>query len=153
GGATLRHALVAVQIGLSFVLLSGAGLLLQSLWKMQQVRLGMRPENVMTVRIQLGIQRYPGAPQQAEFFEQATERMRRLPGLRSVALSDSVPLYGPSNNMIFSNIEIEGRAKPAEKRSTGGMSVFRTVTPEYFGALGIPIIRGRGFAEEDRAST
>jgi putative ABC transport system permease protein len=153
GGSTLRHALVAVQIGLSFVLLSGAGLLLQSLWKMQQVRLGMRPENVMTVRIQLGLQRYPGAPQQAEFFEQAAERMRRLPGLRAVGLSDSVPLYGAPNNMIFSNIEVEGRAKPAEKRSTGGMTVFRTVTPEYFGALGIPIVRGRGFTEEDRASS
>src|SRR5262249_17598696 len=152
GGAKLRHALVAVQIGLSFVLLSGAGLLLQSLWKMQQVRLGIRPENVMTIRIQLGLERYPGSPQQAEFFERAAERVRRLPGLRSVALSDSVPLYGPANNMIFSNIEIEGRAKPADRRSTGGMTVFRTVTPQYFAALGIPILRGRSFTEDDRAS-
>src|SRR5439155_5709120 len=75
-----------------------------------------------------------------------------LPALRSVGLSDSVPLYGPASNMIFSNIEIEGRAKPAEKRSTGGMTVFRTVTPEYFTALGIPILQGRSFTEEDRVS-
>src|SRR5258708_9323689 len=106
GGSRLRHALVAGQIGLSFVLLSGAGLLLQSLWKMQQVRLGIRPENVTTVRIQLGLERYPGAPQQADFFERAAARMRRLPGIRVVGLSDSVPLSGPANNMIFSNTEI-----------------------------------------------
>jgi len=137
--------LVAVQFGLSFVLLSGAGLLLQSVWKMQQVRLGMRPENAITVGIQLGLQSYPGAAQQAEFFERAAGRVSRLPGLPAVGLSDSVPLYGPSNSMIFSNIEIEGRAKPAEKRGTGGMTVFRTVTTGYFTALGIPMVRGRGF--------
>jgi putative ABC transport system permease protein len=105
---------------MSFVLLSGAGLPLQSLWKMQQVR----PEQVMTVRLQLGLERYPGLPQQAEFFERTAERLRRLPGLRAIALTDSVPLYGPSNTMIFSNIEIEGRAKPEEKRSSGGMTCF-----------------------------
>jgi putative ABC transport system permease protein len=94
GGLGLRHALVAIQIGLSFVLLSGAGLLLQSLWKLQQVPLGIQPEQVLTVRLQLGTGRYPGAPQQAEFFEQAVERMRRIPGVRATALSDSVPLSG-----------------------------------------------------------
>jgi predicted permease len=152
GGLGLRHALVAIQIGLSFVLLSGAGLLLQSLWKMQQVPLGFQPEQVLTMRLQLGAQRYPNGPQQAAFFEQAAERMRRIPGVRAIALSDSVPLSGPSNTMIFSNIEIEGRAKPAESRATGGMTVYRTVTPGYFGAMGIPILRGRAFNEEDRSS-
>ena len=152
GSLGLRHALVAIQIGLSFVLLSGAGLLLQSLWKMQQVPLGIQPEQLLTVRLQLGTQRYPAAPQQAAFFEQAAERLRRIPGVRVLALSDSVPLSGPSNTMIFSNIEIEGRAKPAQNRATGGMTIFRTVTPEYFSAMGIPILRGRSFTEEDRAS-
>jgi putative ABC transport system permease protein len=152
GGLGLRHALVAIQIGLSFVLLSGAGLLLQSLWKMQQVPLGIQPEQVLTARLQLGTGRYPGAPQQAQFFEQAVERMRRIPGVRALALSDSVPLSGPSSTMIFSNIEIEGRAKPAQNRATGGMTVFRTVTPGYFAAMGIPLLRGRGFTEEDRSS-
>jgi putative ABC transport system permease protein len=152
GGLGLRHALVAIQIGLSFVLLSAAGLLLQSLWKMQQVPLGIQPEQVLTVRLQLGTQRYPNAPQKAAFFEQAAERMRRIPGVRTLALSDSVPLSGPSNTMIFSNIEIEGRAKPAQNRGAGGMTVFRTVTPGYFGAMGIPILHGRDFTEQDRSS-
>jgi predicted permease len=152
GGLALRHTLVAIQIGLSVVLLSGAGLLLQSLWKMQQVPLGIQPEQVLTARLQLGLRRYPGAPQQAEFFEQAVERMRRIPGVRALALSDSVPLSGPSSTMIFSNIEIEGRAKPVQNRATGGMTVFRTVTPGYLGAMEIPLLRGRGFTEEDRSS-
>jgi len=152
GGLGLRHALVAIQIGLSFVLLSGAGLLLQSLWKMQQAPLGIQPEQVLTARLQLGTGRYPGAPQQAQFFEQTVERMRRIPGLRALALSDSVPLSGPSSTMIFSNIEIEGRAKPAQNRVTGGRTVFRTVTPGYFAAMGIPLLRGRGFTEDDCSS-
>jgi putative ABC transport system permease protein len=134
------------------VLLSAAGLLLQSLWKMQQVPLGIQPEQVLTVRLQLGTQRYPGAQQQAEFFERTVERIERVPGLRAIALSDSVPPSGPSATMIFSNIEIEGRAKPAENRATGGMTIFRTVTPGYFGAMGITILRGRGFTEQDRTS-
>jgi predicted permease len=152
GGMRLRQMLVALQIGLSFVLLSGAGLLLQSLSNMQRVQLGMNPERVLTVRVQLGQERYPRGPQQAQFIAQASERLSRLPGLRSFAWSDSVPLYGSSTTMIYNNIEVEGHPPPDPRRSTGGMTVFRTVSPGYFETMGIPIVRGRGFTEEDRSS-
>jgi putative ABC transport system permease protein len=152
GGMRLRQVLVALQIGLSFVLLSGAGLLLQSLSNMRRVQLGINPEHVLTVRVQLGQERYPRGPQQAQFIQQAAERLRRLPGLRSFAWSDSVPLYGPTATMIYNNIEVDGHAPPDPQRTTGGMTVFRTVSPDYFATMGIPVVRGRGFTNGDRTS-
>jgi hypothetical protein len=71
-----------------------------------------------------GAQRYPGAPQQAAFFEQAAERLRRIPGVRRLALSDSVPLNGPSNTMIFSNIEI---ARGAPRFESFLLSLFAAI--------------------------
>jgi len=152
GGMRLRQLLVALQIGMSFVLLSGAGLLLQSLANIQRVPLGLNPEHVLTVRVQLGPERYPKGPQQAQFVEQASERLRRLPGMRGFAWSDSVPLYGPTATMIYNNIEVEGHPPPDARRTTGGMTVFRTVSPDYFATMGVPIVRGRGFSEADRTS-
>jgi predicted permease len=152
-GLRLRQALVALQMGVTFVLLSGAGLLLQSLWNMQRVNLGLRSDNLLTIRVQLPQQRYGQPPRQSAFFENALASLERLPGLRAVALTDSVPLSGPSTTMIYSNIEIQGHAPPDPKRQTGGMTVFRTVTPSYFQALGIPMVRGRAFTEADRAGS
>ena len=148
-GWRISQGMVAVQVALSVVLLTSAGLFLQSLYRMQNAPLGLNPEQVTTVRVQLGLAKYPQDAQVNGFLEQALERLSNVPGVHAVALSDSVPLYGPSNSMIFSMIEVEGR--PVDpKRATGGMTVARTVTPSYFPALGIPIVRGRGFNEEDR---
>jgi len=152
GGLRLRQALVAVQIGLTFVLLAGAVLLVESLRNLHRVQLGMRTEQLLTVRVRLGRERFPGPPQQAAFVTRAAESLQSLPGVRGLALSDSVPLYGFAMTMIFSNIEIEGRPAPDARRATGGMTVWRTVSPGYFNVLGIPIARGRGFREADRSS-
>lgn len=72
------------------------------------------------------------------------ERLRRLPGVSQVAVSDSVPPTGRTAASIYSRFEVEGRAAQA-KSGTGGMVTWRTVTPEYFPALRIPILRGRAF--------
>ena len=148
-GWRISQALVAVQVALSFVLLTSAGLFLQGLARMQRAPLGMNPEQVLTVRVQLGQAKYPQDAQVNGFLTEALDRLSLMPGSHSVALSDSVPLYGPSSAMIFSMIEVEGR--PVDpKRATGGMTVMRTVTPSYFSAFGIPMVRGRAFTEEDR---
>ncbi len=152
GGRHAGQAIVAVQIGLSFVLLTGAGLLLRSLWSMQQVPLGMNVENVVVARVQLGQQAYGTAPRQSVFLETALDRMRKLPGTRHVSMSDSVPLYGPALAMIYSNIEVQGGPPVDPKRQTGGMTVARLITPGYLEALSIPVVRGRGFTDEDRRS-
>lgn len=148
-GLRLRQSLIALQIALSFTLLTGAGLLLRSFWNLEHVQLGMRVENVLTVRVQLGRERYPQPAQQAAFLQSALARVQRLPGIRSVALSDSVPLYGSATTMIFSNILVEGRPLDP-KRLTGGMTIFRTVSPAYFETLRIPILKGRAFTERDQ---
>lgn len=146
----LRNWLVSAQIAVSVVLLTGAGLLLESLWKLQNVQLGLRPQNVMSARISLSHSRYPAGPQQFAFFEELEQRVRRLPGVASVALSDSVPPGGRTMAMIFSRIAVEGR--PAAPQGTGGMVVHRYVTPFYFETLGIALRSGRVFSEQDRQS-
>ena len=153
GGLRLRQALVAFQVGLTFVLLASAVLLVESLRNLQRVQLGMHPEHLLTVRVQLGRARYPAALQQAAFYARAAESLERLPGVRALALSDTLPLYGFANAMIFSNIEIEGRPPLDARRATGGMTVFRTVSPGYFSVFGIPIVRGRGFTESDQTAS
>lgn len=146
------QAVVAAQIALSFVLLTGAGLLLRSLWSMQQTPLGMSVENVVVARVQLGQQGYSTPQLQSLLLEAALGRLRQLPGTRHVAMSDSVPLYGPATAMIYSNIEVQGGPPADPKRQTGGMTAARVITPGYLEALRIPVVQGRGFTEADRTS-
>lgn len=148
-GWQVNQMIMAVQIGLSVVLLSGAVLFLQSVWKMQRVPLGMRPDGVQAVRLQLGAERYSTPEKRNAVFEQALERLSRIPGTRSAAASDSVPLYGGSRSVVFSAIRVDGRSTDAG-RPTGGMVVWRMVTPSYFEVMGIPLVRGRAFSLQDR---
>ena len=145
----LRNVLLAAQISISLILLTGAGLLLRSLWNLQNVSTGMKTDNVLIETIALGNYRYPEPTQQQEFFEQLETRLRRLPGVTTVALSDSLPPSGGMRSTIFATIEVAGHAPFTE--GTGGMVGWRAVTPEYFSALGISIPRGRAFQKEDLA--
>ena len=149
GRGLLRHSLVAAQIAFSLVLLSGAGLLLRTLWNIQTVPLGMRTESVMSTSVTLGLQRYRQPEQQLAFFEELESRMHRLPGIGNFALTDSVPLMpGGTRYHIFAGLEVRGRPHVVE--GTGGNVTWRIVTPDYFATLSIPILRGRSFREEDR---
>ena len=156
-GGLIRHSLVVTQIAISLVLLTGAGLLVQSLWNLQSVPLGMHTERLVTASIVLGRQGYPTPRQQLAFFDELESRLRNSPGLGDVVVSDSVPLAGSvgdvmspgsSRSMLFANIEVEGRSASIE--GTGGQVAWRWVTPEYFRILDIPILRGRTFVEDDR---
>lgn len=145
----LRQSLVAAQIACSLALLSGAGLLLRTLWNIQTVPLGMRTESVMSASVALGLQRYRQPEQQLAFFEELESRMRRLPGIGSFALTDSVPLMpGGSRYHVFAGLEV--RSRPRLVEGTGGNVTWRSITPDYFATLGIPILRGRNFREQDR---
>ena len=143
----LRQMLVTAQVAISLTLLAGASLLLRSLWNLEKTRLGMQTENVLTESVSLAQYRYPSPEKQLAFFAELEGRIKHLPGVMSVALSDSLPPYGHMRSTIFAGIEVAGR--PLFDEGTGGTVTWRAVTPDYFSALAIPIIQGRAFQESD----
>ena len=146
-----RYALVAGQIAGSVILLTGAGLLLRSLWRMENVPMGLEAQRVMSAQISLATHRYPDLPQQFAFYHDLEARLSRVPGLEQVAFSNSLPPSGGMQATFLASIEVAGKPKFSE--GTGGMVGYRSVTPNYFPALGIHIIRGRAFTKQDRAGT
>jgi predicted permease len=144
----LRQVLVTVQIAVSLILLAGAGLFLRSLWKLETVVLGMDTKSVLTAGIDLAEYRYPDSAKQLAFFTQIELRLKQMPGITSLALSNSLPPSGGMQATFLSSVEIPGHTKFSA--GTGGMIGYRRITPGYFPALGIPILHGRGFREEDR---
>ena len=145
----LRQLLVTMQIAVSLILLAGAGLLLGSLWKLETVALGMDTNSVITAGIDLAEYRYPDSAKQLAFFNELEARLKQMPGVTSLALSDSLPPSGGRQATFLSSLEIPGRARFSA--GTGGMIGYRYVTPGYFPGLGIPILEGRGFREQDRS--
>jgi len=144
----LRQTLVAAQIAISLTLLTGAGLLLRSLSNLQTAPLGLEAQNVLTETISLGAYRYPAVPQQIEFFDELLARLHRIPGATAIAVSDTLPPSGAMRSTIYSAIEVAGRPRPTE--GTGGMVGWRAVSPDYFSALGITMLRGREFTRDDQ---
>jgi putative ABC transport system permease protein len=147
----VRRLLVVAQIAVSLVLLAGASLLLRSLWNLEKQPLGMSTKGLVTAGLSIGQLHYPRPEQQMAFFELLETRLRKIPGVEAVVLSDSLPPGGWHHDHIYAAIRIEGKPLPAE--GTGGTVAWRWVTPEYFPVLGIPILRGRGFSEPDRDSS
>ncbi len=143
----LRQLLVTSQIAISLILLTGAGLLLRSLWDLQAVPLGMDFRSVVTANITLPRYRYPQPAQQQVFFEQLEDRLSRIPGVTAFALSDFLPPSGRENAVTYANLQISGRSHPGAAIS--GMTGYRAVTLGYFAALGIPILHGRAFEKQD----
>jgi putative ABC transport system permease protein len=145
----LRSALVTLEIAFSMVLLTGAGLLLRSLWNLESAPLGMTTDHVVTARFVLGSRHYGRPEQQLAFFNDLEQRLAAAPGVDRAAITDSIPPSGGMRGRPLASIEIEGEARRPE--GTGGMVGWRFVTPDYFRVLGIPIVRGQPFAARDRA--
>ena len=143
-----RRLLVGGQMAVTLVLLACAGILLQSLWNQERVALGIRMEGVATAEFVFG-PRYGKTSRRAAFYEQLETRLKQRSGVESVALSDSLPPAGvPRSQPIF---VLRGEGKAPIPDGTPGIAVWRAVTPDYFRALGIPILCGRSFTEEDRS--
>jgi len=105
----------------------------------------------VTAKIVLADYRYPDMQRQLSFFQELETRLNRTPGIGPVALSNSLPPSGRGHGTFFAAIDVPGRPRPAQ--GTGGMVNWTLVTPNYFEALGIPIVRGRPFTEDDRSPT
>ena len=141
---------VVAQIAVTIVLLAGAALLVRSFSTLQAQPLGMRTRSVLTAAISLNRYRYTTPEAQMQFFSDAESALRRLPGISVVGLSDSIPPGGPHHDQIFSIMAVAGA--PPLTGGTGGMVAWRWITPGYFNALDVPIIRGRAFTEDQRTS-
>ncbi len=139
----IRSALVIGEVAISVALLIGAGLLIRSLWRLQQVNPGFRHENVVTARIHLPSTRYQGGAQAWSFYERLLDRLVALPGVQSVATSSGVPLSAGNTS---SEIHIPGA--PVREGGTALGADWRLVSPGYFRTMGITL-RGRDFNEHD----
>ncbi|MCP4557383.1 MAG: ABC transporter permease [Herbaspirillum sp.] len=135
-----QAVVLVAQIAVTLVLLFGAGLMLNSLFRLFLVDPGFRPDGLLTARITLPKNRYPESPQQAAFFAALLERLNAHPNVSSAAAVTNLPLSG--TNMLFGFV-FENRT------STGGSQAlhaeYRAVSPRYFRTMGVELLEGRDF--------
>ncbi|HEV3278146.1 MAG TPA: ABC transporter permease [Terriglobia bacterium] len=143
----LRGALAVSELSLALVLLIGAGLLIKSFYRLLQVNPGFAPERVLTMDLSLTDTRYPSRQQKSEFFSQVLGRVESLPGVRSAALADSLPLSPYQGFLMMSPNQLLPRA--ALSSSTTVMVSRLEVSPGYFSTLRIPVLQGRTFTDHD----
>ncbi len=148
GHLRLRELLVVGQVAMALVLLVGAGLLLKSLTRMGRVATGFDPQGVMTATVQLPENQYNTQEKQVAFYRAVNEKLAALPGVSSAAVVEALPFTGANPSSSFS---IEGR--PLGPGDPGPHSGLNWITPAYFGAMHIPLRKGRYFTAEDRLGT
>ncbi len=148
GGHRSLHFFVMGEIALALALLVGAGLMLRTVARLQQVNPGFDAKNVVTMNISLPRQKYPTGTETNRFFEQLLAQVRALPGIKSVGGVDPLPL---SNSNGTTGFVIEGGELLASANRPEVEQ--RTVIGSYFAAMGIPVLQGRVFSEQDRANT
>src|SRR5436309_3865951 len=139
-----RGVLVIGQVALAVVLLAAAGLTLKSFWRSQQVPLGFNPRGVLTMSIALPPSRYDSPEKIVRFYDQLLERVRRLPGVSAAAICNNEPF---DHHEWDSSFHITGT--PPDPPGQEPISEMAIVSPDYFRALGMPILRGRDVGPED----
>jgi len=139
----VRSLLVVTEVALALVLLVGAGLLIKSFHRLQQVSTGFNPENVLAVPINIPQSRYPDGNARAAFVNRIMEKLKAMPGVQAVGAVTTLPLSGEYSSRSFI---VEGQTFSPEDRNVAYM---RAATPDYFRVMSIPIVKGRGFTEQD----
>jgi putative ABC transport system permease protein len=142
GSSRMFSILIAIEAAFAFLLLVGSGLMIRSLVRLQQEDHGFRPDHVLTVRVPVGMRtplrpgsKYDTRPRQIAYYSQILERVQQLPGTQAVAIVNNLPLSG-----INTSVAMPGTANSA-----------RTISPQYFAAMGIPLLAGRTFTDDDQA--
>jgi putative ABC transport system permease protein len=143
----LRNALVVAEVSLALVLLVGAGLLMKSFIRLQNVSPGFNPHSVVTMELALPELKYPRGKPVADFYAELTRRIRSIPGVEHAGLTTILPLSGSSSDNSFI---IEGRS-PVQKGLMSADEEIRIITPDYFRVLQTPLLKGRFFTEADTA--
>jgi predicted permease len=144
----LRRLLVILQVALATTLLASSALLTRSLLELRQVALGFDPRHCVSVRIDLPASRYSRVPEQSRFWDHLLEELQRIPGVESAGFVSELPLTG--SNLTHDYL-IAGKTPPAEGAEPSAGA--RVVSPGYFQALRIPLLRGRALDGRDREGT
>jgi putative ABC transport system permease protein len=141
-----RSALVVAEVALSLILLAAAGLTIKSFLHLLKGDLGFNPENVLTMRVLLPQSKYKTPTQQLAFGNQALDRIKSLPGVASAGTVTFLPLSGWWGERTVS---LQGQSTPEDQRP---IAVWSSVTPDYFRAMSIPLLKGRFFRDQDNPS-
>jgi len=139
-------ALVIAEVGLSLLLLVSAALLLKDFLRIRSAEVGVRPEGVWTGSIYLPQERYAKQRDQFNFSQALLQKIQSIPGVESASISDHLPLEGGSNSFVT----LRGSSSSG---MSGPLVENHSTTPDYFRAMGIPLLQGRAFTVEDAAAT
>jgi putative ABC transport system permease protein len=142
----LRGTLVVAEVTLALALLISAGLMMRSFLRLQAVPIGFEPENVLTMQISLPALKYKEREQRVNFYSQLMERLRTTPGVVDAAATTQPPLSSGNWTM---EIIVEGHEAAVSEATLSADA--RAATPHYFRTMGIPLLKGRDFNEQDRA--
>ena len=137
----LRSVLVMAEVALALILLIGAGLLVRSFQKLCAVNVGFRPENVLAMGLELSGKPYESAAKIQRFDNEVLERIARLEGVTAVGLVNLLPM---ADFLVQGDFKLGDRQLPPD-----AIAVKPAVSPGYFRAMGIPLVRGRSFDEHD----
>ena len=143
----LRSSLVIVEVASTLVLLIGAGLMIRSFYRLQNVNPGFSYSRLASFTVSLPEKKYVNEDQTAAFFKLLLENTRSLPGVEAVAAASGLPL---GNNGWQTSFLIDGQPRPPRDQTP--LMEACTVTPDYFRAMSIPLLRGRYFTDQDNRS-
>jgi putative ABC transport system permease protein len=146
GHARLRSALVVAEIAVALVLLAASGLLLRSFEKMREVDLGFQPDHTLVAAYNLPRKQYATQSAVDEFNHELERRLRQLPGVKSVGLTSFLPDAGNNSNSVF---VAEGYVAP--KGAGYDLATSIELEGDYLQAMGVPLLHGRFFTEDDKA--
>lgn len=141
----LRSFLVVMEIAIAFVLLVGSGLMIKSFLRVMDQNPGFDSSNVLTMQMTLPEARYPKEQQRAAFAEQSLQHIQTLMGVRHAGVVTPLPVSGSGWQTTF---VVDGRPEPAAGEKP--LADLAMVSPDYFQAMGVPLIEGRYFTEQDR---
>jgi len=142
----LRSLLVVSELALSLMLLVSAGLLVRSFLALLKTNPGFNPDSVLTMGLTLPVAKYREEQQRATFYAELVRKVETLPGVESAAAVNYLPLGGSNSSDAFL---VEGLPEPAPGQEFIGR--YRVCTPQFFATLGIPVLHGRSFTEQDKA--
>ena len=144
-----HHGLVVIQVMLAIVVTMNATLFVRRFVTLTRTTLGFDPADVVTGHLVLPPQRYPSAQAQALFADELADSLAHLPNVTAAALADALPVDRDGTPLVL--FAIRGRPAPSSTERPAAYTV--AVSPDYFKALGIPLLRGRGFTRQDRAGS